>query len=444
MKATLRSYQKKGVTRLHDLTFRKQASMALLADSAGLGKTVISLKYWENYFRGSGRCVVVCPSSLKSNWEANINKFFVGKKAVAIDFIDSASQTPRPTSEIILISYEFFSRGVVDKPHLYQRDKRSLFIFDEAHYLKNYKAKRTVYTEDFARRHASHSYFICLTGTPFSNSVADLYTLLHTFDRKELYKMSRITFLHRFSKTVAEWNGHLTCRGVDNIEELKKLLKDVMIRRTRAEVLTELPPLNRIPITIDTRNFPKSLTKYFKEMEVMFHEGIANVDSEPLKFTRQRRAVGIAKVKEIADTIKDSIYSGEKLLIYTCFRDTATSYVEKLGESDCTLITGSVNSDKRFDIINTFLADPAKKYLVATIGSLKEGLDLQAMSSVLFTELDWSYINHIQAEARVQRFGQKNQVNSFYFVADRGMDRHVFSTLEEKGDSFSKILGDDD
>ena len=224
---TLRPYQAQGVEKLIELTEKRNA--AILADEPGLGKTIQVAEY-INRTHPAGPVLIVCPASLRLNWEKELSVWMAW----------------RPFT-LDIVSYEAVATEKVILSSLYS--SYSLVVFDEAHYLKNPAAKRTK-----ACLAIPADIRLFLTGTPVVNRPMDLFPILSSIGMK----LSKKEFGKRYC------NGHLVqirwkprkfawdFSGASRTDELNAALrKHCMVRRTKAEVLTELPAKIRQVIELD-------------------------------------------------------------------------------------------------------------------------------------------------------------------------------------------------
>jgi len=257
-------YQEKGVKRILK-AFKTQKGF-LLADDMGLGKTVQGISVARS-INDLDNILVVCPSSLKLNWEKEFKKFAkhefafcrVDKIKQEIDFIYA-----EPT--VYIMSYAIFSKRD-DNPKNWD-----LVIFDEAHYLKNPSAKRTKKAKDTYFRTKKACKFLFMTGTPIVNYVNELFFLCNLIAGERVkYFQKWSNFVWRYCEPKeTRWGWEF--KGKKNLQELKSYLDQfVWIRRKKKQVLKNLPDkiCQIIPVETDKAKIKKlaqDLINFIKQL----------------------------------------------------------------------------------------------------------------------------------------------------------------------------------
>jgi hypothetical protein len=149
-----------------------------------------------------------------------------------------------------------------------------------------------------------------------------------------------------------------------------------------------------------------------------------------------------AKHKAVAERIKDVTSAGKKVILFCCFQDGITKHKKSLGDAAVT-ITGSDNMVQRQEAVDRFQTDPTVMVALCNLIAGGVGITLTAGSHVIFQDLDWVPANHLQAEDRAYRMGQKERVTVEYFVADRTLDGYIGTLMDRKLALISAVESDE-
>ena len=398
---------------------------SILADDMGLGKTrqsIIALRHAEP----EGPYLVVCPASVKRNWEKEIHVVDAG--AVCRIIQGSAEEgLPDGFTGWVIINYDILGKWL---PKLLPVDWKGI-LFDEAHYLKNHASQRNRHAMALSHREDSDPVVYALTGTPLTNRPRDIFPLLQLVGHS--MGKSFLSFAKRYC--AAEHNGYgWVTDGASNLEELTVQLHGVMLRRRKEDVL-DLPPKVRtwLPVEIP----PGTATAEIREvMETLIAAGTGESprgDRTRLlaKITKARDKIASAKVALTLTHLEDIMEQGDKVILFSCF-DKPLKVISKKFADRCVLLTGATPSHKRQELVDRFQQDDTVRLFVANIQAGGVGLNLTAARHVVFNDLDWVPANHWQAEDRAYRIGQTGTVNVHYLVAEGTIDEFVRNVLETK------------
>lgn len=471
---TLRPFQNAAVQ------FGMMSERILIGDDMGLGKTIEALAIL--HVRGAFPALVVCPKTLKINWKRETEKWLPYGKVVkfekgAVDMDLLMKEQPH----VVIVHYEMLIR----KENIEQLASLpwEAIIFDEAHRLKSEKSQRSqaayriayklLEGESTDYRSAKESEAIpirmLLTGTPVLNRPTELLQLLKIIGHVRDVAPSGVTWFK--NRYCGGWDG-FGYNGATNLEELHNSLRSTcMIRRTKSEVLTELPELQRIIVPVDITNrkeYIKAqddiLTWVAKETErklrenEKFLESIKHLSPDDQqreirnrgqdaadRAARAEKLVAIGKLKQIAargkrqaieSWVEDFMDGEEKLVIYAFFVETQNDLIttfEGKGHKIAKIL-GSENDDAvRSSNVDMFQTDPDCRLLVGSMKAGGEGITLTAASNMAIVEFGWTPAEHDQAEARIHRMGQKsNSASVWYFVATDTIDEWIAELLDEK------------
>lgn len=333
----------------------------ILADEMGLGKSLQAITVFAIDI-ALGRCstaIVVCPASLKVNWEDEFIKFTGGIHVQVLDGTPAARKTQIidfmliTTPKVLIVNYE----QVVSHQVEFQKIGFDVAIFDEAHYVKNPKSKRT--KASLALR-SKRSFM--LTGTPLLNNVAELWTLLHRVNPTEPDFRTYWKFVNRFC-ALGGYTGHEVI-GVKNEQILNAHLRNYMLRRRKADVL-DLPEVQII--TKNVKMLPaqqKLYNEVMTEMKLTQPDGHAiDVENQLVRLLRLKQILGTTlpfngedisakfDLAELED--EELILSGERVVVFTQFRDVNSAYGERLKKKGIPVwsLTGSVKAIDRPEIV---------------------------------------------------------------------------------------------
>ena len=397
LKCTLRRYQEWGVK------YIVSQRRVLLGDEMGLGKTVQAIAAMVHLRNGgSTHFAVVCPASVLTNWcretakHSDLNVIKVhgsGKEAALQEWIAKGG--------VAVTTYETTSSfDIGDSLRL------AMLTVDEAHYIKNSGAQRTVNVKKLCAR-ADRLLF--MTGTALENRVgemASLITVLNPTVSSEIAPMLSLSSAPKFREAVAP----------------------VYYRRKREDVLTELPELIESLEWCDlTPEEKKVYREAVAEQNFMAARRVSwNVDDLSHSSKAQRMLELIGEAKE----------QGRKILIFSFFLDTVAKVASLLGESCTEPITGSVSPSRRQEIIDGFDKAGPGTALIAQIQSGGTGLNIQSASVVIICEPQIKPSIENQAISRAYRMGQTRSVLVYRLLCDDTVDERILKMLAQKQGEF--------
>jgi SWI/SNF-related matrix-associated actin-dependent regulator 1 of chromatin subfamily A len=419
----LRPYQEAGV----EFITRHAKGKAYIGDEMGLGKTITALAavHQEQAYPA----LVICPAVVVGNWKREANTWLPDKQ---VQIIKSGKDAIDPKADIVIASYNLAAKMAMGYKPFQQ------VICDEAHYLKNYKAKRTQAVVDIAKRSPRR---LLLSGTPITNKPKDLFSQLEIIDVAGKGKPlgNFFAFARRYCGGQQGEYG-FEADGATNIEELNERLRQgVYLRRDKKRVLTELPEKQRqyIPVGI-----PTETRKRLREIEAEYQLDSKNhVAGATLKaMTNEMVAVGLGKIQAAAEFMEDFAEEGKKLIIFSNLKEVQQGLLAKARELGVPTvhILGEDSSEKREQAVRQFQENPNVRFAICSLKAAGVGITLTAASDVLMVEQDWTPANLDQAEDRAHRMGQKNAVNVTYLIMEGTLD----DTLRDVIDHKRKIAAD--
>jgi len=483
-------YQKGGIA------YAMGRSNTLIGDEMGLGKTIQALGY-VNAMQEIKTALVICPASLKLNWERESEKWLLRKfKMHVVDGIDD--DVPEDAT-LVFVNYDLIRGKKIDDPdfiplpnvktpktvqssHVHaQLMKRQwdVLVVDECHRIKDPKSLQAIailgraaapkkYEKQILGLQHKAARNLFLTGTPFLNKPVEMHPLLAALAPAEFGNFFK--FAKRYCgahQGPFAWDFS----GASNLEELQERLRaTIMVRRLKKEVLKELPPKRR-QILLLPADGAKKLIKAEQDAWKIHEERMAELQNEldfahasgdkeaykkvveQLKQAQKvgfeatslaRKALAMAKLPKVIEHVEDAFEQGiDKIVLFCWHHDVANTLANHFGAAAVKL-TGEVTSSKeRQEAVDRFQNDPTVKLFIGSIGAAGVGHTLTAASTVIFAELDWVPANINQAEDRCHRIGQHNQVLVQHLVLDGSLDARMTQLLVEKQEIADKALDRD-
>ncbi|XP_077406643.1 DNA annealing helicase and endonuclease ZRANB3 isoform X2 [Vanacampus margaritifer] len=413
----------------------------MIADEMGLGKTVqaIAVAY---AFRKEWPLLVVVPSSLKYPWIEELERWIPELQPGDINLVENKSDTMGiSSSKVTVLGYGLLTTDARLLVEALSRRGFSVVVVDESHYLKSRNAARTKLLVPLIR---SAKRAILLTGTPALGRPEELFMQIDALYPKMFgtwtdYANKYCNAHYRYFGPRRQWD----CRGASNLEELHQRLSQIMIRRLKAEVLSQLPPKIRQRIPFDLpKEAAKEATASFAEWERLMKGCGSEVVATSNPFiqvmsliTQMYKQTAIAKAGAVKDYIKMMLEAEQlKFLVFAHHLTMLQACTEAAIEAKAGYIRidGSVPSSERMQLVHKFQNDPDTRVAILSIQAAGQGLTFTAASHVVFAELYWNPGQIKQAEDRAHRIGQTSSVNVHYLIAKGTFDSVMWSMLNKK------------
>lgn len=389
------------------------------------------------------KILIVCPASLKLNWEKEIRIY---DKTGTINIISGSEWISG--GKWTIINYDIL------KNFHTVRDKRKkdqflitniidegfdLVIGDECHYCKNRDSQRTKIFNDFTK---DIKRLWLLTGTPVTNRPIDYYNLLdlckHRLARSWVGYVLRYCagkqFYGRGRRKI--WDT----KGSSNLDELHENTQDVILRRRKEEVL-DLPEKIIQPIYLPLNNpteYKKIVGEYQSWAE---HQENFNLALHLAQLVKLRQFLALSKIESTIEIAENAIEEGKKVIIFTNFTEPLLLLHNHFGKKSV-IHHGPMTKSQREESIERFQNDPTVNVFIGNIISAGIGITLTAAELVIFNDLSWLPADHLQAQDRAHRIGQKKVVNVYYNIIDETLDLHLFEALMTKMKIIDQIMGD--
>lgn len=390
---SLRRYQEWGVK------YILHQKKVLLGDEMGLGKTIQAIAAMVSLKNtGETHFAVVCPASVITNWCREITKH----SRLSVIKVHGPSRAGaleewKRKGGVAVTTYETTAHFDLSDDF-----KFSMLVVDEAHYIKNAEARRTVNTVKLSK-HAQRLLF--MTGTALENKVEEMITLINYLQPSIANEVRSIAVM-------------------PSAPQFREKIAPVYYRRKREDVLTELPQLieNREWCTLlpeEEKIYEKSVLqrKYADARRVSWNVG------DPEKSSKAKRLMEIVEAAEAED---------RKVIVFSFFLDTLRTVNNLLGERCKNSINGSVSPARRQEMIDEFDKAPAGSVLTAQIQSGGTGLNIQSASVVVICEPQFKPSIENQAISRAYRMGQARNVVVYRLLCDDTIDERITALLEQK------------
>ncbi|MBQ9197963.1 MAG: DEAD/DEAH box helicase [Clostridia bacterium] len=422
---TLRPFQKKG------LAWLCATPRGLLADEMGLGKTLQAL--CALCCLRTFPALIVVPPHLVRNWKGEIARFIrVNGKMPRVHEIKGLTPYALPDADLYIMHY-LLLRGWKDiLPDLRFR----AVIFDEAQELRRAGTEKYSAASLLAE---SCDRVIGLSGTPIYNQGGEIWNVVNILDYH---------FLGDWESFTREW-----CYGYGNNIVIKPELlgehlrrEGLMLRRTKAEVLPELPEKRRLVQEIDADDgvYMRLMQPVLEKLRLLKRDGTMSASAKALMIDQisqgERQATGIAKAPYVCQFVRALLENGEKVLLFAHHHAVMDRYREELKAFQPVFITGRETAEQKEVAAQAFMEGETCLCCVSLRAA--SGLNLQRASCVVFGELDWSPAVHSQAEDRAHRIGQKDSLLCYYLVSPRGSDADIQEALGLKVSQFLGLMGE--
>ncbi|MBR6027624.1 MAG: DEAD/DEAH box helicase [Clostridia bacterium] len=421
----LRPFQREG------LGFLLQHDRCLLADEMGLGKTVQALAWLAS--TGSLPALVVPPPHLALNWQEEAKRFLrIGGREPRVHIVRGLKPYDLPEADIYIMHYLLLRGWKEALPALPLR----AVVFDEIQELRHSGTEK--YSAASLLSEACER-VIGLSGTPIYNRGGEIWNVINILD---------FHFLGDWESFSREWCYGYGSAIVAKPDVLGAYLRreGLMLRRTKADVLRELPPKRRLVQELDWNDkvyaqlmapILPQLTRWKTDRELTARDRAMLEESISLK---ARQATGVAKAPYVCQFVRALLEGEEKVLLFAHHHDVMDIYRQELRAFHPGFITGRETAAQKEQAVSRFME--GKTNIVCISLRAASGLNLQRASCVVFGELDWSPAVHSQAEDRAHRIGQEDSLICYYLVSPSGSDAQMQEALGLKVSQFVALMGD--
>lgn len=425
-KGQLTDFQQEG------LAFLLRCDRCLLADEMGLGKTVQALAWLCQ--TGAYPAMVVAPPHLMRNWENEIARFVQKPDGspLRVHVIHGLKPYALPPADIYLMHYLLLRGWKEALPDM----GLPTVVFDEIQELRHSGTEK--YSAASLLAEAAQR-VVGLSGTPIYNQGAEIWNVVNILD---------FHVLGDYESFTREWCYGYGNRIVQKPELLGEHLRSegLMLRRTKQEVLKELPPKRRLVMTVDSDEgvYRRLMEPVNQTLRLMRGAADANASQRALwemEIERgERQATGIAKGPAVAQFVRALLEGGEKVLLFAHHHEVMDIYKRELKSFSPAFITGRETPAMKERSVERFMTGHTDLCCISLRAA--SGLNLQRATCVVFGELDWSPAVHSQAEDRAHRMGQTDSILCYYLVSQGGSDQEMQDALGLKVSQFVGLMGD--
>lgn len=438
LRGELLPYQKAGVL------YASSAKRTFIADDMGLGKTLQSIATVE-YVMDSYPCVVVCPPSLVLNWVSEWNKWLPERRVSAVT--NRKDFPERGSYDVVVVGYSNIAHW----------EKRlaghRAYIFDESHYAKTPTAQRTKAAVKMAKSAHKDGLVLCLTGTPVTNRPNEYASQLEILGRLKDFG-GLWGFYRRYCAAYQDNFGQWNISGHSHLDELNERLRGTCyIRRTKDQVLSELPPVIHSKLLVEGSSTAmkeyvkaeKDILLYIAERarQLALEQGKpsygaaiaamirAEANEHLVRLSVLRKLAAKAKMEIAEEWINARIENGKKVVVAAHHRDVVDELARKYGNLR---IQGGMAVEEVEENKRRFQTESVEDapVIVLSIQAAKTGHTLTAAEECLFVELPWTPADVDQTYSRLHRIGQKGSVTATYMLTSNTIDEEIYEIIEKK------------
>ncbi len=407
----------------------------ILADDMGLGKTTSTII--AALETGAKRILIVCPASLKINWQREIENYT--DRSVYI----SEGKKFSTDEDFTIVNYDILKNfyDTKDKEnsilHKYNFD---LVILDEAHMISNPQAQRTKIINSFVKKVKR---VWLLTGTPMTSRPMNYYNLLSIIESPvaQNWMAYAIRYCQGYQFMAGKrkvWN----VQGASNLEELRDRTSKQILRRLKEDVL-DLPDkiISPIYLRLQSKDYEEMMGEYYDWYDNKSEES-SSLTVQFSKLMKVRKIIANEKVKHTIEFAENIIEQGKKVIIFTNFTDTLQMIHNHFGKQSVYL-DGSCTKPQRQYAVDQFQENDKIKVFVGNLKAAGVGLTLTSAEVVIMNDLSFVPAEHAQAEDRAYRYGQKNNVLVYYPLFDNTIEGAIYDILTRKKQIINTVMGDD-
>ena len=450
LKSELRQYQVTGFKWLKVLDNYKFGG--ILADDMGLGKTIQLLAVIQSYLeeeKNPSPSIVVCPSSLSLNWKNEIDKFAPNIKTLVIhgNAEERANQIENIEKyNLVITSYDLLKRDIEE--YKAKDYKFKYIIADEAQYIKNNNTQNAKVIKEIK----ADTRF-ALTGTPIENSLSELWSIFDFIMPGYLYSYRKFKEIYEVPivKDNDEWV----------LKKLKMLIEPFILRRTKQEVLTELPDktisvLNNEMQDEQLKIYTSYMANAKREVSQELKEnGFEKSQMKILALLMRLRQICChpslflsnytgesSKLNQCIEVIKDAVLSGHKILLFSSYSSMLEIIGEELKKENIKhfKLTGQTKVGDRLKLVEEFNSNNEIKVFLISLKAGGTGLNLIGADMVIHYDPWWNLSAENQATDRTYRIGQKKNVQVYKLITKDSIEERIYELQEKKAQLAKSML----
>ena len=407
----------------------------ILADDMGLGKTTCTII--AALETGSKKILIICPASLKINWQREIENY--SDRPVYI----SEGKKFSIESDFVIVNYDILKNfhDTTDKSKsLLDQSNFDLVILDEAHMISNPQAQRTKIINHFVK---NIKRVWLLTGTPMTSRPMNYYNLLNIIESPvaQNWMAYAIRYCQGYQFMAGRrkvWN----VTGASNLEELRDRTSKQILRRLKEDVL-DLPDkiISPVYLRLKSKEYEELMGEYYDWFDNKKDES-SSLTVQFSKLMKVRKVISNEKTKQTIEFAENIIEQGKKVIIFTNFTDTLQTIYQHFGKQ-AVYLDGSCSKPHRQHAVDEFQDNEKIRVFVGNLKAAGVGLTLTAAEVVIMNDLSFVPAEHAQAEDRAYRYGQKSNVLVYYPLYENTIEGAIYDILNRKKQIIRTVMGDE-
>lgn len=448
LKMKLFPYQANGVA------YNLEKKKTIIGDEPGLGKSGQAIaSVIGSGLLDKGPCLIICPSSLKINWQREFEKWSNERCIILSEKVKNTwhHYYQAGLARVFIVNYEslkkYFVYQIPKGKHFKSKDvvfKDQIRLFssvviDESHRVKETTTLVSKLTLGICW---GKDMVLALTGTPVVNTPADLIAQLAIIGQIQCFGG-----ISAFKQTFC-----LGPKKRSNLDLLNKILtENCFYRREKKEVLKDLPDKIRTKVYCE---LPESFRVEYGKAQIDLEKYLK--EYKKLDDAQARRSMGGAimvqmgilknisargKIQDVKDYVDEIVNAGEKIILFVHQREVGDQL--KAIYPKAVMIRGGMSGEERQHSVDQFQNNPNIKVIICSIKAAGVGLTLTASSRVAFIELPWTAADSDQCEDRAHRIGQKDSVQAIYFLGRNTIDNYIYQIIQDKRETASQVTGDE-
>ena len=407
----------------------------ILADDMGLGKTTATII--AALETGAKKILIICPASLKINWQREIENYTDRPVYIA------EGKKFSTESDFVIVNYDIlknFHDMEKKGTSLLNQSEFELVILDEAHMISNPQAQRTKIINHFVK---DIKRVWLLTGTPMTSRPMNYYNLLNIIESPvaQNWMAYAIRYCQGYQFIAGKrkvWN----VTGASNLEELRDRTSKQILRRLKEDVL-DLPDkiISPVYLRLKSKEYEELMGEYYDWFDNKKDES-SSLTVQFSKLMKVRKVIANEKTKQTIEFAENIIEQGKKVIIFTNFTDTLQTIYQHFGKQ-AVYLDGSCSKPHRQNAVDEFQENDKIKIFVGNLKAAGVGLTLTAAEVVIMNDLSFVPAEHAQAEDRAYRYGQKSNVLVYYPLYENTIEGAVYDILNRKKEIIRTVMGDE-
>jgi SWI/SNF-related matrix-associated actin-dependent regulator 1 of chromatin subfamily A len=407
----------------------------ILADDMGLGKTTSTII--AALETGAKKILIICPASLKINWQREIENYTDRSVYIAEGKHFSTEH------DFVIVNYDILKNfyDLKDKENsLITKSNFDLIILDEAHYVSNGQAARTKLVNSFSK---SCERVWLLTGTPMTNRPMNYFNLLSLVEspvsQNWLAYAIRYCGGYQFKAGNRKiWNTS----GASNLEELRDRTSRQVLRRLKTDVL-DLPEkiITPVYLRLKSKLYEGLMGEYYDWYNKNPDES-SSLTVQFSKLMKVRQVIAEEKINDTIELAENILEQNKKVIIFTNFTETLNRIADHFGKQAVRL-DGSTSKPQRQYVVDQFQDNEKIKVFVGNMVAAGVGITLTAAEAVIMNDLSFVPGHLLQAEDRAYRYGQNNSVSVYYPIFINSVESIIYDMVNQKKQNINTVMGDD-